>query len=410
MLMTSRIPGFSAKTCAFHFDNRFPAGTSYPVINLPVVGTITNDASKGICDGFSFAVLDLYLHCPRLTPSSDTTAPGASSNLFKYIAQRENDAWFANGLSNFWKGFQWIHTPDHDTGFDILSEHIVTQRGLAWKTIKEEWPLIKEDIDSGRPSPLWLVTPPSCPETNIPQTILALTNHHQVLAFGYTIDDAQTLTINIYDPQIHDSDTNTITLNIAVPEHTTSISVPSVGAKVRGFFRSYYEFHDASSIVPHLAIPVARKVALRTVNGNTLTIVNGGGLPNPIAGMPFVALHTAATQPGLMETFVPEWVDSTHVALKTSDGHYVTAVKGGGVGGPNSALCPVHTDATWMGPWEMLRWNYNPKNETVCIQTPDGHYLSAIDGGGIGGADTMPIHTDATARGPWEVFEIIYLS
>jgi hypothetical protein len=171
MSISSEIPGFSAKTCAFHFNNSFPSGTTYPVINLPVVGTITNDASKGICDGFTFAVLDLYLHCSRLSPPSDTTAPGADSTLFKYIAQRENDAWFGNNLTNFWKAFQWINTPDHDTGFDTPFGHVVTQRGLAWKTIKEEWPLIEADIDAGRPSPLWLVTAAS-------DTVQALTNHH----------------------------------------------------------------------------------------------------------------------------------------------------------------------------------------------------------------------------------------
>lgn len=411
MSASKRVPGFSSKTNGFHFDNHFTPPCSYPSITLPVVGTIySGDASKGICDGFAFSALDLFLYGPPLTPPTDTKPPAQGTTLFNYMTGRENDAWFSTGLANFWKGFQWIHTPSHDTGFDTPFGRVVTQRGLSWNTATEEWPAIKRDIDAGQPSPIWLVTTPGCPVTNLPQTIQALTNHHQVLAYGYTLDDANNLTLNIYDPQAPGSDTATIVLNLSNSEHTIDIKVPTVTwATVRGFFRSSYDHHDATSICAHQTAPPKAQIALQTVNGNTLTIVNGGGLGGPNTGPGSVPLHSDAMAQGPWETFTVEWVDDSHVALKTCTGRYLTAVNGGGIGGPNDATCPVHTDAKWVGPCEKLMWNYNPTTHQATIQVPDGRFLTAVNGGGFGGPNNTPIHTDAVSRGPWETFRIVYL-
>jgi hypothetical protein len=89
------------------------------------------------------------------------------------------------------------------------------------------------------------------------------------------------------------------------------------------------------------------------------------------------------------------------------NGNYITAVNGGGIGGPNDATCPVHTDATALGPWEQLRFNYNLSNKTATVQTPNGRYLTAVNGGGLGGPNNTPIHTDARAIGPWESFQLV---
>ena len=122
--------------------------------------------------------------------------------------------------------------------------------------------------------------------------------------------------------------------------------------------------------------------------------------------------HTDATATGPWERFSVEWIDAaqTQFALKTVNGRYVTAVNGGGMGGPNDATCPIHTDATWVGAWEALTWNYDSGTKTVTIRTPNGCYLTAVNGGGFGGPNTTPIHTDATARGPWETFKLVRIS
>jgi hypothetical protein len=101
----------------------------------------------------------------------------------------------------------------------------------------------------------------------------------------------------------------------------------------------------------------------------------------------------------------------------------VTAVNGGGIGGPNSNLPPIHTDAQIIGAWELFTISgpvgcatqqqildviANPFT-TFCvnIQTLDGHFVTAQNGGGIGGANNVPVHTDAMQAGVWGGFQLI---
>jgi hypothetical protein len=150
---------------------------------------------------------------------------------------------------------------------------------------------------------------------------------------------------------------------------------------------------------------VERKIALKTYSGNYVTIVNGGGLGGPDNGPDAVALHSDAAVAGPWEKFQFVWIPgSNQIALKTEDGHYVTAVNGGGMGGPNDQTCPVHTDATVRQEWEQLVLDYDPNTQIGTLQTFDGHYLTAVNGGGFGGPNDVPIHTDAMTIGPWETF------
>jgi hypothetical protein len=184
----------------------------------------------------------------------------------------------------------------------------------------------------------------------------------------------------------------------------------------KGYFRiAYGEFKSATvnfgwDIHTYsgalLTSPSMVPVAMKTVDGHYVTVVNGGGLGGPNNGPNAVAIHTDATKFGPWETFHMEWVDSTHFALKTVNGNYVTAVNGGGIGGPNNAASPVHTDATKAGPWERLILTYNPATKTVTFRTLNGQYLTAVNGGGFGGPNNVPIHTDARSLGPWETFSV----
>lgn len=147
-----------------------------------------------------------------------------------------------------------------------------------------------------------------------------------------------------------------------------------------------------------------------------LTAVNGGGL-GPNNG---VALNTNRTVPSAWETFnlilqpgSPPIGPGMKFALQTSSGkNYLTAVNGGGMGGANDATCPIHTDQTTAGPWEMLVMqidnNAVPVTAQVSCYNPAGgpFFLTAVNGGGIGdgGKNITPVHTDATTIGPWEQF------
>jgi len=150
--------------------------------------------------------------------------------------------------------------------------------------------------------------------------------------------------------------------------------------------------------------------AIQTQNGHWLTAVKGGGLGDPRSAPHGVALSTGATTVGPFETFTFVWVDKSAntFALKTHDGHFVTAVNGGGIGGPDSAQSPVHTDATAFEPWGTFTITLLPDNVHATIQTGDGrHFLSAVNGGGVGGSNRMPIHTDATTLGAAAVFQLV---
>jgi hypothetical protein len=150
-----------------------------------------------------------------------------------------------------------------------------------------------------------------------------------------------------------------------------------------------------------------------TPNGqNLVTAVNGGGLAGSVAG---VALNTNAAAAGAFETFKlilqpgssPIGTSGMKFALQTSAGNYVTAINAGGVGGPNNATCPVHTDATIANAWEGFTINVvddsvSPPN--VTIQTQTNSFVTAVNGGGINGGNTQPIHTDAAVVGTWEQF------
>jgi hypothetical protein len=93
-------------------------------------------------------------------------------------------------------------------------------------------------------------------------------------------------------------------------------------------------------------------------------------------------------------------------ALQTSAGNYVTAISGGGVGGANDATCPVHTDATLADAWEgfILEVDDTVNPPTVIIRTQTGNFVTAVNGGGVNGGNAQPIHTDVTTVGSWEQF------
>ncbi|MGA7650870.1 MAG: PepSY domain-containing protein [Terracidiphilus sp.] len=150
--------------------------------------------------------------------------------------------------------------------------------------------------------------------------------------------------------------------------------------------------------------------AVQTQNGHLLTAVNGGGLGEPDSAPEGVALCTGAKTAGPRETFTIVWVDKAAgtFALKTHDNHFVSAVQGGGIGGPNDERAPVHTDTRFSGPWEKFRINVLADNMHVTIQTPDRqHFLCAVNGGGVGGASNQSIRTDASTLGAAETFRFI---
>jgi len=134
--------------------------------------------------------------------------------------------------------------------------------------------------------------------------------------------------------------------------------------------------------------------AFQTTNGHYLTAVGGGGRTTDV-------IHTDAVNIGSWEKFT--LIDSgdgspnIHYGVQTVNGHLLTAVSGGG-----RITDVIHSDATQLLAWEKLTL-ISLSNGVYAIQTIDGHYLTAVGGGG---RTTDTIHSDATRVGSWEQFRV----
>jgi len=149
-----------------------------------------------------------------------------------------------------------------------------------------------------------------------------------------------------------------------------------------------------------------------------LTAINGGGIGAiPFNGL--AANVPAPPGANETFQFLPQNASTGSFALKTADGiHFVTAANGGGIGNasvqfPNrdpGNTFPLHTDAVNASAWEEFTLHINSSTSpwTAQIQASNGDYLSAVGGGGIGdgGRNDTPIHTDATQIGQDEIWSI----
>ncbi|HTW85420.1 MAG TPA: hypothetical protein VMD91_15230 [Candidatus Sulfotelmatobacter sp.] len=249
-MSSAQVPGFLPSQSGLHFPNSWNKGTNYPVVTLPVIGTVASqDANKGLCGGFVMTALDMFLHAPRLLPPNDTTNPPDPSPLFNYLSSRLLDSLDANGP----KDVQWTQVQDHDVTIELEGA------GLSKRMIETEWPAIKADIDAGRPSPLSLVAKPWCGPGDVKGIIAALSESHQVLAWAYDLDAQNNLTLKVYDPNDPFNNDAEIRMNVGGPTtETIAISCPSIsqhlnGAQIRGVFRSAYGLKDPSALAqPHI--------------------------------------------------------------------------------------------------------------------------------------------------------------
>jgi hypothetical protein len=138
--------------------------------------------------------------------------------------------------------------------------------------------------------------------------------------------------------------------------------------------------------------------ALQTYNGHYLSAVGGGGRTTDV-------IHTDATSIGSWEKFTLEDLDlGTPVityGVKTTNGHYLTVVGGGG-----RISDVIHSDATQARGWEQLVFE-SLGGGWYDIKTFKGNYLTATGGGGHGTEVPETMHSDATKVDNWEKFQIV---
>lgn len=227
-----QMTGFLPSKNGFHFDNAFP---HYPDISLntPLGDLAFGDASNGLCGGMVFSALD-YFNAKRSIPS--ITSPPTGDVLFNYLVMRLLDSFnLPFGIMNFIS----LMNPNLTDGDMELSPYGAVIHGRAWRTIREEWPVIKTMLDSGQPCPLGLVRVKSA-------DMKQLGVNHQVLAIGYDVTNNR-LTLYIYDPNYHDFDSATIGIDLSAPEQPTSMQY-STGEPLYAFFHVNYGFHAPPQI------------------------------------------------------------------------------------------------------------------------------------------------------------------
>jgi hypothetical protein len=230
---TKGVDGFAPGTAGLPFRNDYPQGTKWPIVNLPVVGQMfAADAGNGLCGGFGYAVCDMFVATPRLAPPVDPARPSDGSPRFDYLTSRLLDSF--NGAvpyGTILKLIDWIGTPNGD-GF--------LRRGLRSMIAADEWPNIRADIDSNRPSPIVLVGSPAAQPTDVATIKAALSRSHQVVAYAYEAGPSDA-TVYVYDPNNPKEPNATFYLPFADPAQ--GFATNNLG-DFRGCFRSHYTWHD----------------------------------------------------------------------------------------------------------------------------------------------------------------------
>jgi len=175
-----------------------------------------------------FAALD-YWYAGTAPPER---RPVQGEALFGHLVRRLVDSWHLPvGATQY---FQWMNLPDGDSVFNAFGRRVVTERGLAWRTIRIHWPQIRSDLDSGIPSALGVVTVRSARPRDLGQ-------NHQVLAVGHETSGTS-VTVSVYDPNRAGRDDIHIRFDTGDPTRPTRFEHNlGIGRhEVRGFFRTVY--------------------------------------------------------------------------------------------------------------------------------------------------------------------------
>jgi hypothetical protein len=231
------VPGFLPSRNGLHFSNNSWPPEPDITITVPPFGTITiGDASKGLCGGMVFGVLDLF-NAGQLPPAT-TANPADPSPAFNYIVQRLLDSF--NIPAGVFQYFSWMQLPTHDDQVNLFGNTITLVTGTSDLTINHSMPTVRSGIDGMHPCPLGLVTVHSTDPTMLGQ-------NHQVLAWGYE-DAGSTTTVKVYDPNLPDDDEVTITFDHTDPAHTTTFNY-SGSDTILGFFPiTWYTPKDPSAL------------------------------------------------------------------------------------------------------------------------------------------------------------------
>ena len=220
------VSGFLPSQSAFAFTNSWPSEPAISV-NTPFGDVNIGDASNGLCGGMVFAVRD-YFAAGRTPPEE---RPAEGTPLFRFIVNRLVTSWdIPRGVAKY---YQWMTLPNADTRLEIFGLEVVGVRGVSWRTVVEELPSIRADLDGGQLCCLGVVTTRSTKPAD-------LGLNHQVLTYGYEVDGS-TVTLKIYDPNRGRDDDVRITIETGNPSNGAAVRHNiGITRRIRGIFRVTY--------------------------------------------------------------------------------------------------------------------------------------------------------------------------
>ena len=237
MKLTKVVSGFKPSQNGFQFANSFiDVPYDFKVLGVPIH---TGHAYNGMCGGMIFAVCDLFYAGKLPTPDRFTPSGGP---LFNYLCRRLIDS-FALPFGPL-QYYVWMNPAVKDAqwqkgGFS-LSTH-----SRAWKTIRQEWPKIKDEISNNRLCTIGLILLKSWTPGD-------LGKNHQVLVYGYELD-GEALKLMIYDPNAPGDDSSSLSVNLADPGLFSPVVYANSGGKIKDalcFFKTYYRFTDPVGLMP----------------------------------------------------------------------------------------------------------------------------------------------------------------
>jgi hypothetical protein len=232
-----RVADFLPSRYGLRFPNAFPPT---PFLRVPGTSVGIGNAADGLCGGMTFMARDLFEH--RLAPPVDVSPP-REGPVFRYLVGRAIKSFdLPSGPAKYQL---WMGLPDHSSFFGMS--------GVAWRTLAQEWPSVRADLDRGVPSPLGLIRTRSW-------NPMDLGKNHQVLAYGYDLrvdgeGRSQSLDVFVYDPNWPMRDDVAIHVALRTPLEASTVTYVENDAPVRAFFRSVYRVADPSAVSGGPAAP-----------------------------------------------------------------------------------------------------------------------------------------------------------
>ena len=259
---------FLPSTHGLKFKNHFKE-FNYDV-KMPIFGNMKlGRSTNGLCGGMALAARDFFEN-NQPVPSTLDAPDNENDPLFQYIKERLLFTFNPTDLSLFFKLMEPLY-PDKKDFTSWVPE--IGSQGRTFTMAVEEWPIIRDEIDKGHPSPLGLVKVKTVNPGDFGK-------NHQVLAYKYQ-QNGSTIKLYIYDPNEPKQDNIYLKFDLHRPNEITTVEYFKDNNKVIGytiycFFRMNYD--SRRSAVPFF---LEEKILTSPVGATLLIPAGNYSMNNP---------------------------------------------------------------------------------------------------------------------------------